>query len=158
MMAGLVGCWELVPTPGNSSLACCDGLELPRGGLCLAVEGAGTRRDLGLRMKGLNCDFRGPEEAEGYFRKALAQSTSGAARACAGLSGRCAGDQGRYAESKDMPEEALKAGRSDGKRQDSMADLLLSMRSDPERAMAMAEERCGCRRRKPGRTGTLAGT
>jgi len=70
----------------------------------LAVEGAAPAGDLGLRMKGLELLISGrPEEAEGYFRKALAQSTSGEARACAGLSGRCAGGPGAVRRVQDMP-------------------------------------------------------
>ncbi len=97
--------------------------------------------DLGLRMKGLELLISGrPEEAEGYFRKALAQSTSGERVRALVCLGDALADQGRYAESKTCLEEALKLGDPTGSGQDSMADLLLSMRSDPERAMAMAEE------------------
>jgi tetratricopeptide (TPR) repeat protein len=97
--------------------------------------------NLGLLMKGLEQLISGrPEEAEGYFRKALAQSTPGERVRALVCLGDALADQGRYAESKTCLEEALKLGDPTGSGQCSMADLLLSMRSDPERAMAMAEE------------------
>ena len=97
--------------------------------------------DLGLRMKGLELLISGrPEEAEGYFRKALAQATPGERVRALVCLGDSLSDQRRYAESKTCLEEALKLGDPTGSGQGSMADLLLATRSDPERAMAMAEE------------------
>jgi tetratricopeptide (TPR) repeat protein len=97
--------------------------------------------NLGLRMKGSELQIAGqPEEAEKYFRKALAQSTSGDRVRALVCLGDALADQGRYAESKACVEEALKLGDPTGSGQGSMADLLLATRSDPERAMAMAEE------------------
>jgi tetratricopeptide (TPR) repeat protein len=97
--------------------------------------------DLGLRMKGLELLISGrPEEAERYFRKALADSSSGERVRALVCLGDALSDQGRYGESKACLEEALKLGDPTGSGQGSMADLLLSMRSDPERASEMAEE------------------
>src|ERR1035438_4768018 len=57
--------------------------------------------DLGLRSKGLELLISGrPEEAEGYFRKALAQSTPGERVRALVCLGDALADQGRYAESK----------------------------------------------------------
>ena len=97
--------------------------------------------DLGLRARGLELLIAGhPEEAEGYFRKALEQSSSGERVRALVCLGDALMDQGRYAESKACLEEALRLGDPTGSGQMSMADLLLATRSDPERAMEMAEE------------------
>ena len=107
--------------------------------------------NLGLRSKGLELLISGrPEEAEGYFRKALAQATPGERVRALVCLGDALSDQGRYAESKDCLEEALKLGDPTGSGQGSMADLLLSTRSDPERAAAMAEEAMRLSTQKPG--------
>jgi tetratricopeptide (TPR) repeat protein len=97
--------------------------------------------DLGLRAKGLELPIAGrPEEAERYFRKALNQATSGDRVRALVCLGDALADQGRYSESKAYLEEALQLGDPTGSGQGSMADVLLATRSDPERAMAMAEE------------------
>jgi tetratricopeptide (TPR) repeat protein len=97
--------------------------------------------DLELRMKGLERLIAGqPEEAEQCFRKALAESSSGERVRALVCLGDALMDQGRYAESRTCLEEALRLGDPTGSGQGSMADLLLATRSDPERAMAMAEE------------------
>ena len=109
--------------------------------LTLRWKARHTGGDLELRMKGLERLIAGhPEEAERYFRKALAESSAAERVRALVCLGDSLLDQGRFAESKACLEEALKLGDPTGSGQGSMAELLLATRSDPERAMEMAEE------------------
>ena len=92
-------------------------------------------------MRGLDLLISGhPEEAEKCFRKELTRSCSIERVQALVCLGDALMDQRRYAESKACLEEALQLGDPTGSGQGSMADVLLAMRSDPQRAMEMAEE------------------
>lgn len=95
-----------------------------------------------LRRKGLDSLIAGrPEAAENHFRASLAMAVDAPDRV-RGLV--CLGDalmdQGRFEESKACLLGALELGDSTGSGQGSLSDLLLITRTDPERALEMAEQ------------------
>ena len=97
---------------------------------------------LRLRKKGLDSLIAGqPVAAENHFRASLAMAvdTSDRVRGLVCL-GDALMDQGRFEESKAVLLSALELGDSTGSGQGSMSDLLLMTRTDPERALEMAEQ------------------
>ena len=97
--------------------------------------------ELRLRRKGLDLLLAGqPEKAEKYYRQSLAMlDPSDQVRPLVCLADALM-DQGRYKDSKEYLERALELGDSTGSGQVSMADLLLQMGTDPEKALDMAEQ------------------
>jgi tetratricopeptide (TPR) repeat protein len=97
--------------------------------------------ELRLRRKGLDLLLAGkPDKAEKYYRQSLAMlAPSDQVRPLVCLADALM-DQGRYQESQEYLERALKLGDSTGSGQNSMADLLLKMGTDPEKALDMAEQ------------------
>jgi tetratricopeptide (TPR) repeat protein len=97
--------------------------------------------ELRLRRKGLDSLLAGwPDKAEKYYRQSLAMlNPSDQVRPLVCLADALM-DQGRYQESKEYLERALELGDSTGSGQVSMADLLLQMGTDPEKALDMAEQ------------------
>jgi len=96
--------------------------------------------ELRLRRKGLDLLLAGqPVKAERYYRKSMAMlDTSDQVRPLVCLASALM-DQGRYDESRECLERALELGDSTGSGQGSMADLLLKMGTDPEKALEMAD-------------------
>jgi tetratricopeptide (TPR) repeat protein len=96
--------------------------------------------ELRLRRKGLDLLLAGqPVKAERYDRKSMAMlDTSDQVRPLVCLASALM-DQGRYDESRECLERALELGDSTGSGQGSMADLLLKMGTDPEKALEMAD-------------------
>jgi tetratricopeptide (TPR) repeat protein len=99
-------------------------------------------REFRLRSKGLELLISGNStEAEKLFRESLAAVKDSPERVrtlvclCDALS-----DQGRYKEAEEYLDEALEIGDPTGSGQASMADLLLATKTDPKRALEMAEE------------------
>lgn len=97
--------------------------------------------DLRIRRKGLELLLAGrPGKAEKYFRKCLAMlDPSDQVRPLVCLADALM-DQGRYKESKGYLVRALELGDSTGSGQNSMADLLLLTRADPEKALELADQ------------------
>ncbi len=96
--------------------------------------------ELKLRRKGLDLLLAGqPVKAERYYRKSMAMlGTSDQVRPLVCLASALM-DQGRFDESRECLERALELGDSTGSGQGSMADLLLKMGTDPEKALEMAD-------------------
>ena len=96
--------------------------------------------ELRLRRKGLDFLLAGqPKKAEKYFRKSMAMlDSSDQVRPLVCLADALM-DQGRYDESLGCLVRALNLGESTGSGQGSMADLLLKMGTDPEKALEMAD-------------------
>jgi tetratricopeptide (TPR) repeat protein len=99
-------------------------------------------REFRLRSQGLELLISGnATEAEKLFRESLAAVKESSERVrtlvclCDALT-----DQGRYKEAKEYLDQALEIGDSTGSGQASMADLLLATKTDPKRALEMAEE------------------
>lgn len=95
-----------------------------------------------LRRKGLDAVLAGrPIEGEGFFRTALLEELPESERVRFLV---CLGDalidQGLYDEAEQQLAEALALGDVTGSAQGSMADVLLLTKSDPERALYMAEQ------------------
>lgn len=94
-----------------------------------------------LRRKGLDFLLAGhPDNAEKCFRKSMAMlDESDRIRPTVCLADALI-DQGRYEESKEYLIEVLKLGDPTGSGQESMTDLLLLTRADPEKALKMATQ------------------
>jgi tetratricopeptide (TPR) repeat protein len=95
-----------------------------------------------LRRKGLDAVLAGrPIEGEGFFRTALEEDLTDTDRVRFLV---CLGDalidEGLYAEAEQQLAHALELGDATGSAQGSMADVLLLLASDPERAQHMAEQ------------------
>lgn len=95
-----------------------------------------------LRRKGLDAVLAGkPIEGEGYFRTALLEELPDSERVRFLV---CLGDalidQGLYDEAEQQLGQALAVGDATGSAQGSMADVLLLKKSDPQRALYMAEQ------------------
>jgi tetratricopeptide (TPR) repeat protein len=105
-------------------------------------HGAGDER--GTRYKGLQCLLAGNAvEAEAHFRAALGDGTGLARESHVRLLVCLADslqDQERFDEAKGYLETALALGDETGSGPGSMSDVLLLLGSDPERALAMANE------------------
>jgi tetratricopeptide (TPR) repeat protein len=96
--------------------------------------------DLRLRRKGLDSLIAGrPDKAEKFFRRGLSMVGSDRVRFLVCL-GDALMDQGRFPESKECLASALELGDPTGSGQGSMTDLLLLTRTDPEKALDMADE------------------
>lgn len=101
-------------------------------------------RHLRLRRKGLNLLLAGqPVEAERCYRAALSlDRTFGEldrVRLLVCL-GDALSDQGRYQDAKGYLTTALEIGDPTGSGQGSMCDLLLALKAEPDKAIAMADE------------------
>jgi tetratricopeptide (TPR) repeat protein len=94
-----------------------------------------------LRRKGLDSLLAGkPGKAEECFRESMAMlDGSDQVRSLVCLADALM-DQGRYEESRECLVRALGLGDPTGSGQGSMADLLLLTRTDPEKAIDMAEQ------------------
>lgn len=95
-----------------------------------------------LRRKGLDAVLAGkPIEGEGFFRTALAEELPESERVRFLV---CLGDalidQGLFEEAELQLAQAVALGDATGSAQGSMADVLLLKKSDPERAIYLAEQ------------------
>jgi tetratricopeptide (TPR) repeat protein len=95
-----------------------------------------------LRRKGLDAVLSGrPLEGEGYYRTALEEDLSDPERVRFLV---CLADalidEGLYDEAEQHLAHSLDLGDATGSAQGSMADVLLLKRSDPERALQLAEQ------------------
>jgi len=108
--------------------------------------------ELRSRRKGLDSLLAGrPEQAEKYFRKSLAMlEPPNRVRPLVCL-GDALMDQGRYQEAKECLENAIGLGDPTGSGHGSMADLLLLMRTQPEKALEMADQAVELTTRSSGR-------
>jgi tetratricopeptide (TPR) repeat protein len=114
------------------------------GFIVLSRTGVFLPRHLRLRRKGLDLLIAGkPIEAERCYRTALElERTFGQSdrvRLLVCLSDALF-DQGRYPEAKQHLSTALGIGDPTGSGQGSMCDLLLAMKTEPEKAIQMADE------------------
>jgi tetratricopeptide (TPR) repeat protein len=96
--------------------------------------------ELRIRRKGMDLLLTGhPAKAEKHFRKSMAMlDVSCQVRPLVCLASALI-DQGRYDESRECLVRALELGDSTGSGQGSMADLLLQIGTDPEKALEMAD-------------------
>ena len=106
--------------------------------------GIGSPKDFRLKRKGLDLLLAGsPVEAERCFREALALGTkifdADRVRLLVCL-GEALIDQGRYKEAEDCVAKALEIGDPTGSGQESMADVLILQKKNPEKALEYADQ------------------
>ncbi|MGH9586321.1 MAG: tetratricopeptide repeat protein [Acidobacteriaceae bacterium] len=112
-------------------------------GIVLARFGLLQSRNSKAMSKGLDLQLAGkPAEAEKCFRIALNRGTkqqSDRVRLLVCLADALF-DQGRYQESKQCLDQALTLGDPTGSGQASMSDVLLALKTSPQKAIEMADE------------------